>query len=90
MAITSASVTVTTTATLLSGADTDTVAGQSIYLSNAGPTAVVVGPAGVTATTGFTIASGVNFGPIQLGSGEALYGIVGTGTQAIGVRRTGV
>lgn len=90
MAVSSAQVTVGTSATLLSAADGDSIAGQSLYVSNAGPTAVVLGPSGVTATTGFTIASGVNFGPIELGTGEALYGIVASGTQAVGVLRTGV
>lgn len=92
MAITSASVTVTTTATLLSGADTDTVAGQTVFITvpAAGQT-VFVGPSGVTTATGYPVATGTSFPwPLELGGGEALFGIVAATTQAVSVLRTGV
>lgn len=92
MAISSASVSVTTTATLLSGADSDNVAGQSVFVTvpAAGQTVFLGGP-GVTAANGYPVATGTSFPwQLELGNGEALYGIVAATTQAVSVLRSGV
>lgn len=89
MALDNASVTVSTTPTQLSGLDTDKSIGQTVFLSNTGAQVLTVGGPTVTATTGFNIASGANLGPLYLGPGEILYGIVSTSTTTVGVLRTG-
>lgn len=89
MAITNASITVTTSPTLLSNGDTDTVAGQCIYVTNTGANPIILGNATVTATTGYRVAAGASAGPFKLGNGESLYGIVAAATETMGVMRMG-
>lgn len=89
MAISSAQVSVTTSATLLSSAETDDRAGSSLALTNGGDAAVFLGASGVTTGTGFGLAAGASMA-LDLQPGESLYGIVASGTQAVSVLRTGV
>jgi hypothetical protein len=90
MALAHAQVTVTTTATLLSAADAGRD-GQTVLVQN--PTTgvnVYIGGAGVTTTSyGFLLQAGTAFA-IDLQVGEALYGVVASSTQAVGVIRQGV
>lgn len=91
MAVVGAVVAVATTATLLSGADGDSIAGQSIYVSNAGANPIFLGGSGVTTGTGYSLAAGASLPwPVRLGVGEALYGIVTASTENAKVLRTGV
>ena len=89
MAVAFASVSVTTTAALLSSA-TDTFnaeAGHSLQFTP--PSAIYVGPAGVTTGTGYLLTAGVEYF-YDLGPGEQLYGIVGAGSVSVPVLRIGV
>ncbi|MFF0183551.1 hypothetical protein [Streptomyces sp. NPDC005244] len=91
MAVVGAAVSVATTATLLSGADGDNVAGQSIYVTNAGANPIFLGGSGVTTATGYPVAAGASLPwAVALGVGEALYGIVAAATESAKVLRTGV
>lgn len=91
MAVVGAVVAAATTATLLSGADTDNISGQSIYVTNAGAQPIFLGGSGVTTATGYSLAAGASLPwPIVLGVGEALYGIVSAATENAKVLRTGV
>ncbi|MEU6674762.1 hypothetical protein [Streptomyces sp. NPDC046925] len=93
MAVSSAAVTVATSATLLSAADTDSVAGQSIYVTNGDAAAVFLGPSGVTTANGYSLAAGASLPwRVDLGIGEALYAVSAAGTSAgaVKVLRTGV
>lgn len=92
MAVVGAVVAVGTTATLLSGADGDNIAGQSIYVTNASATnPIFLGGSGVTTATGYSLAANTSLPwPIVLGVGEALYGIVSAATENAKVLRTGV
>lgn len=91
MAVVGAVVAVATTATLLSAADTDSVSGQSIYVTNAGSNPIFLGGAAVTTGTGYSLAAGASLPwPLALSVGEALYGIVAAATESAKVLRTGV
>ncbi|MFJ4828398.1 hypothetical protein ACIP79_00430 [Streptomyces sp. NPDC088747] len=80
-----------TSATLLTAADTDSVSGQSIYVTNAGSNPIFLGGSGVTTGTGYSLAAGASLPwPLVLGIGEALYGIVAASTENAKVLRTGV
>ena len=89
MAISSAQVSVTTSATLLSSTDTDGISGSSLSLVNQGSQTVYLGASGVTTATGFPLAAGASWSA-DLAPGEALYGIVAATTATVGVIRTGV
>lgn len=91
MAVVGVVIAVATTATLLSGADGDAIVGQSVYVSNAGANPIFLGGSGVTTGTGYSLAAGASLPwPLQLGVGEALYGIVAASTENAKVLRTGV
>ena len=89
MAVLHERVTVATTATLLAQAGTDRD-GINVLIQSAkgGSTEVFIGGAGVTTTSyGHLIDPDEHF-DVHLASGEALYGIVTTGTQVVNVLRT--
>jgi hypothetical protein len=90
MAVTAAQVSVGTTATLLSASDTDNISGQALVVKvpSAATAPVFLGPANVTATTGFEVAIGGSIS-LDLGQGESLYGVAAT-IQTAHVLRTGV
>lgn len=90
MAVSSAQVTVGTTATLLTAVEADTQAGSTLVITNASAVAVFIGPATVTTTTGLSLAAGATLPRFELNAGESVYGVVATGTAAVHVLRTGV
>lgn len=59
-------------------------------MNNTSAVTVFVGGPAVTITTGFPIAAGVVSVRLELGPGEALYGVVTAATAAVPVLRTGV
>jgi hypothetical protein len=85
MAVTAASVAMTTTAAALN------VAGnaQTLYLQNTGANAVTVGPAGVVAAQGWVIPATTGTLTITVGVGEVLYGLTASATSTVLVTRTG-
>lgn len=88
MALQAAQVAVSTIAVeLTSRAATDPR--SSIAVQAPAAAALYVGPAGVTAATGYLIAAGQSIG-LDLGPGERLYGILASGTGTAYVLRTGV
>lgn len=91
MAVVGAVVAVGTSATLLSGADGDAIVGQCVYVTNAGANPIFLGGSGVTTVTGYSLAAGASLPwAVQLGVGEALYGVVAAATENAKVLRTGV
>lgn len=72
-------VTVATTATVVAAARTGR---RSITIVNEGTTDVRIGAAGVTAGNGLLL-SGVKGQTLTVETAAAVYGIVGTGTQAV-------
>ena len=89
MALTGKRVTATTTATRLDTADTDTVAGKSVALKNAGAASVDLGASTVTSGAGYELAAGAAVS-IDLGAGESVYAITASGTAVVHVIETGV
>lgn len=90
MTVLAASVTVAATATLLSSGTDDNAYGHSVLLKvPTGGATVFLGGAGVTAAAGFPAAAGEPY-TFDLAPGDALYGIVASGSQAVNVLRTGV
>jgi hypothetical protein len=91
MAVVAASVTVATTATLLSASsETDHASGQSVMVKvPTGGATVYIGGSGVTSAAGFPVAAG-EATAFDLSPEDALYGITASGTQAVNVLRTGV
>lgn len=90
MTVLAASVTVGVTATQLSSPTDDNAAGHSLVVKvPAGGATVFVGGPGVTTTAGYPLAAGESFSA-DLTPGDALFGIVATGTQAVNVLRVGV
>jgi len=84
MAISSASITVTTSATLLFQADAD---GTEVVVFNndhGGGHTTYVGPSDVTASTGLPVAAGSSLS-FRLRPNEAVYGIAETGSHEIRV-----
>lgn len=85
-AVTTARVTVATTATLLYTAPSSGVCPASpacrVLVRNPSTVSVYVGDSGVTTANGFEIAAGDAFG-FNLRSGDTLYGIVAAATQVI-------
>ena len=96
MAIDARAVTVETTATRLDTADeTDSVAGSAVAVYNNGSVTVYVGDSGVTTSNGFPLAAGssmsfeIDTEPGDL-PGDALYGIVASGTAEVRVLELGI
>ncbi len=71
--------TVATTATLIAAARTGRV---SITIINGGTTDVLVGGSGVTTANGLLL-TGTKGASVTINTSAAVYGIVGTGTQAV-------
>lgn len=71
MAVTAARFTVSTTAVALNSADTS---GGLLTIKNTSANAADLGPAGVTAGTGFDLAAGAT-ATVQLDSGDVLFAI---------------
>lgn len=85
MAIETAAVTVATTATALAAGGGEGRGGVTVITvkpAAAGSAEVFVGPAGVTTATGLPLGGGISF---SLALGEALFGIVASGTVAVRV-----
>lgn len=99
MALAQAQVSVSTTATLLSGTETDDARGQTVVVQNPSTSVdVFLGTASVTSSvygyvlkaSSSTAGNQLNAVAITLQAGETLYGIVASGTQTVNVLRTGV
>lgn len=79
-----------TSAVALNVAETDTVAGSTLYLKNTSANAADLGPTGVTAGTGFDLAAGASV-TVILPPGEILFAIRSAASDAtIAVLRIGV
>jgi hypothetical protein len=91
MAITSARITVSTSAVALNAAETDTVSGMRLVVRNQDATnSVDLGPSGVTAGAGFELKAGTSQ-EFVLPSGELLYAIRSGGADVrVDVTRIGV
>lgn len=90
MAITTARVTVSTSAVALNVAEADTVSGATLILKNTSANAADLGPSGVTAAAGFDLAAGATLA-VTLPPGEILYAIRSAAADAtIAVLRIGV
>lgn len=91
MAVTSAQVSVGTTATLLtSTTDTDANPGNEIIVANpVGGTDTYLGGPGVTTGTGLLLTGGSSIA-LQVNPGDALYGVVAASTNTLHVLRNGV
>lgn len=88
MSVSSAAVSVATTATALHVADADAL---GIEVQNVGASTVYVGGSDVTTSNGFPVAAGAAWYPPQpLAAGERVYGIVASGTVEVRVLRLGV
>lgn len=91
MAIKTTAVSVGTTPTRLDSAtETDTTGGSTVILFNNGAAAVFIGDASVTTASGISIAVAALSPEIHLDNGEALYGIVASGTADVRVLEHGV
>lgn len=90
MAITAAQVSVDATVGGVA-LNTASTSGQKIVVKNSHATdAVILGPSGVTTTTGLSLAAGATV-TVELGPGEVLYGIrSGSNTITTHVLRTSV
>lgn len=90
MAVAASQKTVAATATLLTTAPTDNVSGSSVLACNRHASVVsYVGPSDVTTSTGFKLGVGDSIA-VDLAPGEALYGIVASGTGTVHVLEAGV
>lgn len=92
MAVSSASVTVSTSATALNQADTDDnpgKTGQSILVRNVGANTIYLGGSGVTTVNGYPLGVGSDVA-VQLAPNETLYGIVAASTESARVLVQGV
>ena len=88
MAVQSASVSVTTSATLLSAAsESDDRAGHTLIFSP--PSAIYLGPSGVTTGNGYLLTANTEYA-FDLNPGDALYGVAASGTVVVPVLRVGV
>lgn len=96
MAVSSAQVSVGTTAVKITGTDAGDTPGQVVYLAApaANTVPIFVGPLGVTAATGYPIANGTSFpsngAGLSLGAGEDLYAIATSAAQTLQVLRLGL
>jgi hypothetical protein len=86
MAVATAQVTVTTTATALTAADTDGQSGQSVTCYS--DTAFYLGSASVTSGAGFLTVANTPV-TLTLEPGEVLYGRTASGSVTVFVLRTG-
>jgi hypothetical protein len=92
MAVKSRAVTVTTTATRLDSTtdQDDGMSGSSLAIYNASAATVYVGGSDVTTSIGCPVAA-TSWGPgFDLGTGDALYGIVAASTSEVRVIEAGV
>jgi len=90
MAISHAQVSVGTTATLLSLAVQGRNGSTVLVQNPSGGANVFIGGAGVTTTSyGYLLTGGSAFA-IDIENGEAIYGVVASSTQTVGVIRQGV
>lgn len=87
MAISSAQVTVATSAVELSGAESGPVVGSTLVITN-GAAVVFLGDATVTDATGLSLAANATL-TVKLNNGERLYAICAT-TSTVSVLRTGM
>jgi hypothetical protein len=85
--IASAQIAVNVAAVALAAAETNSF--QRVDLKNKGANPVFIGDAAVTAATGYELATGAEKS-LQLGPGEALYGIATVGPNTVHVLRTQV
>lgn len=83
MALSTAAVTVATTATLLATADSD---GEAVTVRNVGGADIFIGASGVTTANGFTLSDGEVIG-FDLEGGASIYAIAAAGTVAVRVLR---
>lgn len=84
--VSSAQVTVTTTATLLVQADTD---GCRVVIHHSGGGSVYLGGADVTTSNGLQLMNADGFLELALPANAKLYGIASTGTEAVQVLKVG-
>lgn len=89
MALNARRVTIAVTATRIDAADTSNATPRQLRIANAGAAAVILGPATVTATSGYSLAAGANI-TVELDSTETLYGIVAAATEVVHVLETGM
>jgi hypothetical protein len=89
MTVSSAAVSVATTATILNASETDQIPRYTVALYNASAVTVFVGGSAVTTSTGFPVAAGASFSA-DLDKGEGLWGIVATGTASVIVLSQGI
>lgn len=89
MSLTTAQISVGTTATALSTEESDDRVGSSIVVTNTGEATVFLGSDEVTTATGYALAAGATMA-LDLNPGEFLYGIVEADTNTVGVLRTSV
>lgn len=87
MAVVATTVNVTSTSIALSGTEGDYNNGQTIQFTP--PSAIYVGPPGVTSATGYLLTAGVEY-TYDLGSGDVLHGVTASGTVVVPVLRIGV
>ena len=88
MAIKSAVVSVTTSATQLNAPDADSQAGESVVIYNAGASSIFLGGSAVTAAAGFPLAAAATIA-ITLDGGENIYAITASGTISTNVLTQG-
>ena len=89
MTVSSAAVSVTSTATVLNTSETDQLPRYSVAVYNSSAVTVYVGGSAVTTSTGFPVAAAGSFS-VDLDRGEGLWGIVATGTASVVVLSQGV
>lgn len=91
MAVTSAQVTVSTSAVALSAAETDTVSGATLIVKNTDATnGAAIGATGVAAGTGFRLPAGAQV-TVPLQAGDQLFAIrTGAADVVVDVLRIGV
>jgi hypothetical protein len=85
--VSSAQVTVTSTATAL---DQSTAGARSLLVRNRGAVAVYLGGSGVTTANGFQLDTGESVSVDILGFGGGLYGIVASSTARVDVLQAGL
>lgn len=90
MAVHSAQVSVGTTATALSEAETDSRSGSSIVVQNTDASAAVyLGKSDVATGTGYKLIAGASLA-LHLNHEESLYGVAASGTVVVHVLRSSV
>jgi hypothetical protein len=90
MAITAQRFTVSTTATALNVAESDTVSGARLHIVNTSANAADLGPSTVTANSGYSLAASAAV-VVELGAGDQLYAIrSGASDATLAVLRVGV